>query len=143
MNTQDINFDDFKVRCSAISKILSNSQSNPCLTEIQTKELAGLLEKEAPTDKQKERIAELRVKEENGKKIILSDTCIEYLMEEYAWRTEKMIPVNRESMDLLQIRKGKVQEQEATKLLSFSLSVGRAALTAASALIRSAASVAF
>lgn len=121
-STVKIDWDAFKVRCSAIKKILSNSQSNPVLTELQTTRLAelrGKLEKGTITEKQKEEIAALKVKEENGKKLVLSDTCIEYLMEVYAWETEQMIPVNKESMDLLQLRKGKKQELQAGALLGF------------------------
>lgn len=117
-----INFDDFKVRCSAIQKVLSNSQSNPVLTELQAirmVELEDKLQKKGClTQKQQEELAELKVKQENGKKIILSDTCIEYLMVEYAWITRGMIPVGKESLDLLGMRKGKKVEKESVQLLS-------------------------
>lgn len=117
-----INFDDFKVRCSAIQKVLSNSQDNPVLTEKQAIELVDLEEKlqknGSITQKQQERLAELKVKQENGKKIILSDTCISYLMEVYAWEVYGMIPVGKESMDLLGMRKGKKVETESVALLS-------------------------
>lgn len=113
-----INWDEFKCRCSAISKIMANSQSNPVITEPQTKELEELEKKESPSDKQKLRIAELVEKRENGKKIILSDTCIEYLMEVYAWKTQRMIPVSKESMDVLTMRKGKMSERDSIKLLT-------------------------
>lgn len=114
-----IRWDKFKVRCSAISKVMANSQSNPQITEIQVKELAELEKKPTLTEKQKERAVELIVKRENGKKIVLSDGCIEYLMEVYAWETEKMIPVTKESMDILQMKKGKMQENDSIALLSF------------------------
>lgn len=117
-----INFDDFKVRCSAISKALSSSRDNPVLTEKQATELVDLEEKLQKngeiTQKQQERIAELKVKQENGKKIILSDTYIGYLMEVYAWEVYGMIPVGKESMDLLGMRKGKKVEAESVALLS-------------------------
>lgn len=117
-----INFDDFKVRCSAISKVLSNSRSNPQLTEKQAITLSkyrSILEEDGKlTAKQAEEYTLLIEKEENGTKIILSDTCIEYLMVEYAWRTEGMISVNKESMDLVTMKKGKVVETMSGKLLS-------------------------
>lgn len=109
----------FRCRCSGISKMNSSSKSNPCLTEIQCKELKELEAKPVRTAKQNERVAELLVKQENGKKIILSDTCIEYLMTVYAWETQGMISVNKESLDLMQMKKGKVQEKVAGALLSF------------------------
>jgi hypothetical protein len=122
MGGKVINFDDFKVRCSAIRKVLSNSQSNPLLTEKQQARMVELEEKLQKTgeitQKQQEELAELKVKQENGKKIILSDTCIEYLMEAYAWETEGMIPVSKESLDMLATKKGKVGEEEGLLLLS-------------------------
>lgn len=113
-----VNFDDFKCRCSAISKILSQSRSNPCITEKQIEELAELEKKGKITDKQKERIAELQQKRDNGKKVVLSDLCIEYLMEWYALETEGMIPINKESLDILSLNKGKLVEEESGLLLS-------------------------
>lgn len=117
-----INFDDFKVRCSAIRKVLSNSQSNPVLTEKQQVRLIELEEKLQKageiTQKQQEELAELKVKQENGKKIILSDTCVDYLMDVYAWETQGMIPVSKESLDMLATKKGKVGEEEGLMLLS-------------------------
>ena len=117
----DINWDEFKVRCSSIRRVLSNSNSNPILTEKQTELLAELRDKEQVkplTKNQAEELAELAVKEANGKKIILSDTCIEYLMEEYAFRTEGMIPVSKEAMNLAAIKKGNMVEGEAIILLT-------------------------
>ena len=109
---------NFKCRCSSISKILSNSRSNPVLTENQVKELCDLEGKVTLTEKQKEKMAELLVKKENGKKVILSDSCIEYLMEWYAFETEGMIPVSKESLDNLTMKKGKMGEPMAVGLLS-------------------------
>lgn len=118
----NINWDEFKCRCSGIRKLLSNSQSNPVLTEkqeVRMKELEEKLQKTGEiTQKQQEELSELKVKQENGKKIILSDTCIGYLMQEYAWKTQGMISVSKESLDLLQTKKGKSGESEALLLLS-------------------------
>lgn len=119
--SKEINFDDFKVRCSAISKVLSNSRSNPQLTEKQAETLAkyrATLEiGNTLTEKQQADMVLLIEKEENGSKVILSDTCIEYLMTEYAWRTEGMISINKEAMDLVAMKKGKEVEAMSGKLL--------------------------
>jgi len=118
---KEINFNDFKVRCSAINKVLSNSRANPVLTENQEKEMADLedkLQKKGLTEKQQEKLAELKVKEKNGKKIILSDTCIKYLMEDYAFVTEGMIPVGKEALDLVAIKKGNKTELTSAFLLT-------------------------
>lgn len=112
-------WDKFKVRCSAIGKVMANSRSNPCLTPTEAVKLANYEKRESLTDNMKDEMAELLVKKANGGKLILSDTCIEYLMEVYAWEKEGMIPVNKESMDMWQIKKGKMQESQAIKLLSF------------------------
>lgn len=119
---KEINWAEFKVRCSAISKVQSNSRSNPQLTENQAENLAKyrkkLEEGSKLTEKQQIEMTGWIEKEENGTKVILSDTCIEYLMVEYAWRTEGMISVNREAMDLVAMKKGKEVEAMSGKLLS-------------------------
>ena len=112
-------WDNFKCRCSAISKMMSNKQGFAPLTELQVKELKDLEGKEMRTAKQNDRMIELMLKSDTSKKIVLSDTCIEYLMEVYAWETEGMIPVSKESMDILSISKGKKQEAQAGALLNF------------------------
>tara|TARA_R110000868_G_C10931850_1_gene766439 strand:+ start:1344 stop:2219 length:876 start_codon:yes stop_codon:yes gene_type:complete len=111
-------FEDFKVRCSAISMVLSESRSNPSLTEKQAIRLAELEGKDKLTDNMKLEIAELLVKKENSTKIILSDTCISYLMTEYAWRVEGMVSVTREIMDVPQLQKGTIVEPQSLQLLS-------------------------
>jgi hypothetical protein len=117
-----INFDDFKVRCSAISKVLSNSQSNPQITEKQTEVLAKYRKKLDEggkiTENQQLEMAALIEKEANGTKIILSDTCIDYLMIDYAWVTQGMIPIDKESLDLVGMKKGKMMEGESVTLLT-------------------------
>ncbi len=116
-----INWDDFKVRCSAISKVMADSRSNPTLTEKQAGELAKfrtLLESGLILSaKQQDVYAFLCEKEKNGSKAVLSDTCIEYLMVEYAWMTRGMIPTGKESLDLLAIKKGNMCEIDAWRLL--------------------------
>lgn len=114
----DINFDNFKVRCSAIKKILSDNQSNPTITEKQMGLLSLLENKEKLTENQKNEMARLIAIKKNSQKVVLSETCIDYLMEVYAWETEQMIPVSKESLDLLQLKKGKMAESESIELLS-------------------------
>lgn len=113
-----INFDLFKCRASSAHKILANSRANPCITEKQLEELAELEKKEKLTEKQKEKLSDLLVRKANGTKIILSDTCIEYLMEWYAWETEKMRPVDKEAMYIQYVEKGKDVEEDSIRLLS-------------------------
>ncbi len=113
----ETNFDDFKCRCSAITMMMSNSQGNAPLTELQVKELAELEAKATRTIKQSEKITELVKKREDAKKVVLSDTCIGYLMEHYSWVTQKMVSISKE-MDIQSLRKGKIQEPEGIALLS-------------------------
>lgn len=116
---QPFNADNFKCRCSAISKALAANRENPCITEKQVVELAELENKGTPTPKQKERIAELLIKKENSTKVILSDGYIDYLMEWYAWETQGMIATNKESLETLGMNKGRMVEEESGLLLSF------------------------
>lgn len=118
----EVNWQDFKVRCSSIVKVMANSSENPVLTVIQSGKLStyrsvlnagGVL-----TRKQLEEMAELEVKEGNGKKLVLSKTCIQYLMEEYSWLTEGMISVGKESLETLATRKGNIVEAESMLLLT-------------------------
>lgn len=115
---QEINWQDFKCRCSSIHMILANSQSNPCITEKQLVELSDLEAKQSLTVKQKERVVELLERKDNGSKIVLSDTCISYLMEEYSWKTQKMTRITKTLMDVPQLQKGRIVESDSLKLLS-------------------------
>jgi hypothetical protein len=113
-----VDWDKFKCRCSAISKIMADSRSNPCITEKQKLRLIELEAKQSPTEPMKKEIAELLVKQENSTKVILSDTAIEYLMEVYAWETEGMVAVDRELSYIPQLEKGKEAEEESITMLS-------------------------
>lgn len=113
------NWDQFKVRCSAINRIMAKSQSNPILTEKNAEKLAKLESKSILTDKDKEEMAKFITQRENSGKLILGDGCITYLMEVYAWEKYGMIPISKESLDMAQIKKGQMQEGEARVLLSF------------------------
>jgi hypothetical protein len=112
-----MNWDEFKVRCSSISKILSNSRESPTLTEKQSVRLKELESKESLTEKMKAELTDLLVRKDNENKISLSDTCIEYLMEAYAWETANKQSVTKE-MDLEYTRKGKMVEESSITLLS-------------------------
>lgn len=112
-----INWDNFKVRCSAIQKVLSTSKSNPVLTEKQKEKLSELESKPKLTDKQQEDLAYLLVLKDNATKIVLSDSCIEYLMEAYAWEAYNKHSISKE-MDIEYTQKGKMQEEDSITLLS-------------------------
>jgi hypothetical protein len=112
------NWNDFRCRCSSIDKAFAKSRSNPVLTENQIKELSDLEARTTLTTKQAEKLAELLVKKENGTKIILSDTFIEYLMEHYAWVTTGKKPVSKELMYVQFLEKGKDVEKQSISLLS-------------------------
>lgn len=120
---EDIDWSQFKVRCSAIGDVMSNSRDNPVLTDNQVEKLAEYRKRadgvgKPLTELQKVEMVSLVEKEENGKKVILSDTCIDYLMIEYAWIVEKMIPTGKESLDLVAIKKGNLAEYDSMVLLT-------------------------
>jgi hypothetical protein len=114
-----VNWDLFKCRCSGISKLLSNGKEGQQITEIQEAELKKLEDKETITEKQKEERERLRALKAKKGITGLGLDAIGYLMEVYAWETEGMIPVSKESMDILSVSKGKKQEAQAGALLSF------------------------
>lgn len=114
----EINFDNFKCRCSQINKMLSSSRSNPVLTEKQADKLRELEKKSSLTENQQLELADLNIKRENSKKVILSDTCIGYLLDEYAWMRYGMVRVTRELLDIPQMQKGKIVEPESLALLN-------------------------
>lgn len=111
-------FSKFKCRCSSIGAMMADSAENPKITEKQTETLKQLEAKEVLTDKQKDEMARLQVLKENGTKIILGGTCITYLLEEYAWRTEGMVRVTKELIDVPQMQKGTIVEPQSVLLLS-------------------------
>lgn len=115
---KEVNFDDFKCRCSAITKMMATSRDNPVLTEKQAVRMAELENKASLTPTMTAELAELWVKRDNGSKIILSDGCIDYLMEWYSWETFGKIPVDKEAMDIQYTKKGKMTEADGITLLS-------------------------
>jgi hypothetical protein len=114
----EVNFDLFKCRASSAHKLVANSRLCQNITEKQLEELAELEKKEKLTEKQKGRLAELLVKKDTPPKITLSDTCIEYLMEWYAWEVEKMMPISKDSMYIQYVEKGKDVEADSIRLYS-------------------------
>src|ERR1700753_3093571 len=111
-------FSAWKCRCSSISKMMANSKDNAPLTDNQIKELAELEAKPSRTEKQGLRIAELVLKREKSKDVVLSDTCIAYLTESYAWEVHGKFNVTKE-LDIEYIQKGREVEDESIELLSF------------------------
>lgn len=114
-------FSQWKCRCSAISKMMANSKENAPLTEIQVKrvtELEGKRDCGKITAIQMLELCDLLVKRDKSAKVVLSDTCISYLVEAYAWETEKMCSITKE-MDVEYFERGKKTEPESIELLSF------------------------
>lgn len=110
-------FSNFKCRCSAITQMLSEKQGEAPLTENQIARIAELEGKEKITDKQKQELTALVFRRDKPKEIVLSDTCIAYLMEHYAWVTKKKVSISKE-MDIEQFQKGKICEPEGIAILS-------------------------
>lgn len=113
------NWDEFKCRCSGIKKILATKQGTRGISETGLKRIAEL---EARTKEMspamKIEYAELIQKRDAPPKVELADGAIEYLMEVYAWKKEGMIPVSKESLDIMQLEKGKKVEKESGLLLN-------------------------
>lgn len=97
---------------------MANSKENPPLTEKQEQELAELEGRPTRTDKMALRVAELVEKRTRSADVILSDTCIGYLTEAYAWETEGMCSITKE-MDVEYFERGRKTEPESIELLSF------------------------
>lgn len=107
-------------RCSSISKIMSNAKGNEPLTPKQVeqvKELRVKLEAGKITDNQKLELARLLQKEEDSKQFVISDTAANYLLEAFAWETERMCSITKE-MDVEYFDRGRKTEPESIKLLS-------------------------
>jgi hypothetical protein len=115
-----IDWSKWKCRCSAISKMMANSNENPPLTEKQAARLIELAEKADKTGtltpNQTLELATLVDKAENSKNVILSDTCISYLVEAYAWETEQMCSITKE-MDVEYFERGRKTEPGSIELL--------------------------
>ena len=113
---------NFKCRCSAISKMMAEKQGYEALTlkqEITVSELEAKQASKGLTEPQQKELDRLIAKRETSKAIVLSDSCIEVLMDAYAWQTERMFSVSKETMETLSMNKGKKQESQAVALLNF------------------------
>lgn len=115
MNT--IPWQNWKCRCSSISKILTNTSESKPITEIQLKRLKELDEKPLRTEKQSIELTELIQKRENSKVVKLGDTCVAYLLEAFAWETEKMVSITKE-LDVEAFERGRKTEPESIELLN-------------------------
>jgi hypothetical protein len=96
---------------------MSNSRKNPVLTDKQAETLRDFQARSGLTVKQQEEMNRLLVLQENSKKIILSDGCIEYLMEVYAWETAGKVSVDKE-VGIEAFERGKATEEDSITLLS-------------------------
>lgn len=114
-------FTNWKCRCSSISKMMSNSKENAPLTDLQVIRLREL-EKKADCDeitvKQRAEMTELIGKRTRSADVILSDICIAYLLEAYAWETERMCSITKE-IDVEYFDRGRKTEPESVELLGF------------------------
>lgn len=116
-----INWDAFKCRSSAIKKMMSSKQGEKPISDSGLKKIAEFEEKMkvkplAP-GQQAEYLGYI-AKRDNPPKQEMSDGCVEYLMEVYAWTKWGIIPIGKESMEILQLEKGKKCEPEALKMLN-------------------------
>lgn len=109
---KDINFNNFKARCSQISSVLAENSESAKLTDKQLEKMKELDGKENITNKQKEELALLQLKEKNSKVVMLSATYIGYLMKEYAFLTEGMIKVDK-NFENLQMINGTLVEHDS------------------------------
>jgi hypothetical protein len=115
--SEKIDWQQFRCRCSAITMMLSEKQGEAPLTENQLKKIEELEAKDKRTEKQDAELCALLLRKNKPKEIVLSDTCIGYLMEHYAWVTQRMVSVSKE-MDIDYLNKGKIQEPDGIKLLN-------------------------
>jgi hypothetical protein len=96
---------------------MANSRSNPQLTQKQSVRMLELEAKSSLTEAQGLELADLIIRKENANKPTLSDTCIAYLMDWYAWETEKMERITKE-LEINQLEKGKIVEPQSFHLLN-------------------------
>lgn len=114
----NIEWDKWRCRCSAIRKMMSDSQKNPTLSEKQAARLKELEQRNTLTEPMRIEYTKLVQYRENAGKTILSDGCIGYLMDVYAWETGGRIRVGKE-LDIEYLERGKMVEQECIDLLGF------------------------
>jgi hypothetical protein len=118
---EDVNFDEWKCRCSGINAMMTTARGCEPLTDKQwetVKELGAKMDAGKATDKQKLEYARLLQKNEDSKTVTLGDSAIAYLLESYAWETERMCSITKE-MDVESFDRGRKTEPESIELLSF------------------------
>lgn len=115
MNT--VKWDEIKIRCSGLGKIMSESRDNPPITQVQLARILELEEKSIRTPKQTEELATLLQKQINSQKVTLSDTCTTYLLEVYAWEKYGKESTSGDRKGR-QVEKGKISEDDSITLLS-------------------------
>lgn len=116
-----LNWDDFKCRASAIKKMMASKQGERPISDAGLRKIAEFEEKlkwKPLAPGQQTEYFGLIAKRDNPPKQELAEGCIEYLMAEYAWRKWGIIPIGKESMEILQVEKGKQCEPEALMMLS-------------------------
>lgn len=116
-----VNWDLFKCRASAINKMMATKPGEKPISDIGLRKIGEFEEKmksKPLAPGMALEYAALIQKRDNPPKQELADGCIGYLLEVYAWLRFGIIPVGKESLDMLQMRKGKECEQIAIKLLS-------------------------
>lgn len=114
-----VNWDEFKCRCSGISKMMATKKGKEPISEVGLRRIAELEARtKAMTETMKMEYIGLISKRDAPPKVELADGCIEYLMEVYSWKRFGMIPVTKEAMEVAQLEKGKRVEDECTELLS-------------------------
>lgn len=115
------NWQDWKCRCSAISKILSNGKGSEPVTDKQwetVRDIEKKIESGKATEKQKLEYARLLQKDKDSQNVVLGDTCIEYLLTSYAWETQRMVSITKE-LNVEAFERGRVTEPESVELVSF------------------------
>lgn len=114
------NWDEFKCRASAVSKMMASKQGERPISETGLKKIKEYEDKmkiKPLAPGQQIEYTALILKRDTPPKQEFGDTCLQYLMEVYAWETERMISVGKESLETLAMSKGKKQEGVAKELL--------------------------
>jgi len=106
-------FDNWKANASSARVVISENRQSSALTEKQKAELDTLESKPIQlTAKEIDRYAYLKEKEKKSKELILSDTYVGYLMEEYAYLTQGMIKIDRQ-FNTLEMMNGTLVEADS------------------------------
>jgi len=113
-----VNWDEFKCRCSGINKMMATKRGKEPITEVGLRRIAELEARTKPmTEAMKLEYTGLIQKRDAPPVVELSDGAIEYLMEVYSWKRFGMIPVTKEAMEVAQLEKGKRVENDCKLLL--------------------------